>query len=1431
MLRAVAFWVLLIPASVCPAAEKSAEAGDLNLSAAVEVSRQHQAWLSEAEVHLKAGRYAAAIRRLQNVLDAEPAFVPEAQVFENTHIAARRLLETLPPAWKNRYEEQFGGIAREELSAARAKNDHRAGRRVAGRYPSTRAGFEALRLSTIWHFDHGEFLAATAGFRDLSEQPFARRSNTLESADVLRWIIALSQLGLTDEARQIAKRYPKMASQSRAVLDEADAKKPEPLSSLPSSRAVWEQTLPMPEAAGKLVRSMREELEGRGFLPPANFSPIIAGNRVIARSPSEVMAYELSTGEIAWRKSTDSQLVGLAEQGLMAHPQFRHILAGQLAVEAFANRNVGTMTSDGSRVYLVSNDLAHDGFGVPNPWAFDQKARDDWHKRRFSCQLWALDAATGKEAWRSPPALPNRDLQKFSGRIRDPEPGRFFFGPPLPLGDSLFAIVQNEQEIQLDVLAAETGELEWSLPLAMTELPLKTDRKRRRLMCPVVPAGGQLLCPTSAGALAAVDPHSRTCRWIFRYVRDDVSKPIPGAWPPGDASETGRDQWWTGWRDVTVVVHNGIVLLASPESGQLHAISLRTGEPLWTLPRADGLFLANAGEGPVLVIGSKTVRAVNPETGRVVWTVPTPTPGGRGIVRETEMGSTYLLPLKAGGILEIDPARKTARRTFPNSSEPWGNLVTAGEAILMQTHDRLSRLAPLQPDADPPSDSKARLAWVKSEREAGRFREAARVLKELAKEPESQAMDVLRETLLLELSAHPERSPAVASDLEPLLDSSERRIAGWKALAEAQQRASRLRASLESWLKLTEENPTGLASVRDEPALEVEFSRLIQGAIRDLLDAADPGMRRQLEARLNEYRDERLNRRDPFAASRFARQFDQLKWGRELIAEEQHRTGIGQSALEQQLGLWALTEEADDPALKALAFRRLAEDRIAGLRYREAAFFLGQLKDHFAEVKFPEGLTAKEWIEKLPMDSPVHKYLAGENARWIGQARITEDRRPGKPPALYRIPLKAPPGSLCADLDLWLEPAESRSRLQISGGGHSGFWELPISQGAPDYGFLEAWGTGPVLILQDGTNLLGIAPLDDHGEPRPRILWRISLLNGEAEANLFELVGYRQHQPPPGFGVRSGELLDSFLQAIAQVGVVSAQVVVYQNAGRLVAVEPATGKSLWSRKQLPSEAMITGDARHVLLFERGRSRVTVFRTLDGRAVASRDLPPGELLTWWGSRALFREQSADHAAFSLWDAVSGRLVWEQQAPLKSLGFAVDATRWGFITSEGDVTILDGQTGRPLAATKLDSVREPSQVYAAGDEMGLYLAIAHAQGEQSPIVDDLPLRHPILAGSLHAFDRRTGKALWQTDARQFAFPLDQPAVGPVLVLYHREKADQGNPTAIVRCLEKRTGKEIYSAEFSAARETVRWSGHPDRGIFELDAYRNTVRFRYE
>ena len=108
------------------------------------------------------------------------------------------------------------------------------------------------------------------------------------------------------------------------------------------------------------------------------------------------------------------------------------------------------------------------------------------------------------------------------------------------------------------------------------------------------------------------------------------------------------------------------------------------------------------------------------------------------------------------------------------------------------------------------------------------------------------------------------------------------------------------------------------------------------------------------------------------------------------------------------------------------------------------------------------------------------------------------------------MPIEILPGSLCERLDVALD--HEAETLRFQGNGQTTYWDLKLpTENARLRNYLplhRAWGIGPLAIVQVGTDLYGVAPLDEGGEPVPTLLWHADLV-GFALFEFSERVGQR----------------------------------------------------------------------------------------------------------------------------------------------------------------------------------------------------------------------------------------------------------------------------------------------------------------------------------
>ena len=181
---------------------------------------------------------------------------------------------------------------------------------------------------------------------------------------------------------------------------------------------------------------------------------------------------------------------------------------------------------------------------------------------------------TGKLHW---PPLGGAAAVDGSDQFALRQAETFFLGPPLPLTGQLYVLAEAKGEIRLLALDAGSGDLLWSQQLAVVERHILADRRRRLAGASPSYSDGILVCPTSAGAVVAVELATRSLLWGFRYKRPRANHRYL---PMGMMRVPGHGSWQPaqGWCDATVCIAEGRVLVSPVEWDALHCLSLIGGD-------------------------------------------------------------------------------------------------------------------------------------------------------------------------------------------------------------------------------------------------------------------------------------------------------------------------------------------------------------------------------------------------------------------------------------------------------------------------------------------------------------------------------------------------------------------------------------------------------------------------------------------------------------------------------------------------------------------------------------------------------------------------------------------------------------------------------------------------------------------------------------
>ena len=427
--------------------------------------------------------------------------------------------------------------------------------------------------------------------------------------------------------------------------------------------------------------------------------------------------------------------------------------------------------------------------------------------------LVALDVTTqGKYRWR------------VGGANGEDEPalaGAFFLGPPLVLGDELYVLAEIRSDLSLFVLHAQTGRLQWSQQLAhVGQFNILIDVLRRLAAATPSYGDGILVCPTSGGAVVAVDTANRSLLWGFEYPRT-VAGPMYGAIAINGVRPDADQREAISWSDATVTLAEGRVIVTPVEADSIFCLDLLSGQILWKEPRpAASLYVGAVHDGKVLIVGGDQVAALRLVDGKTAWVLPLSGEGqapgremqttGRGFLA----GDSYYLPTTAQ-LLQIDVRSGQLVRALP-TREPLGNLVCYRDQVIslgpesLTTYYRADRLqervaARLQQTPDDPwALEQQALLWLDEGRQADALQALRCALAAYGPDDERReaTQTLLVDTLLATLQQDVIANSALAAEVNGLIDRPLQRERYLRLMAQGLLKAGRAREAFDAFFEL-----------------------------------------------------------------------------------------------------------------------------------------------------------------------------------------------------------------------------------------------------------------------------------------------------------------------------------------------------------------------------------------------------------------------------------------------------------------------------------------------------------------------------------------------------------------------------------------------------------------------------------------------------
>jgi|GEM_PF-6376942 len=614
-------------------------------------------FVETAKKCIETGNYRDGVRYLNELISHEtdnfytPDYINRVTQ-RSLKAEAKRMLKLLPPEGIEVYRQLYEPKARYLLRKAVKENDTGQLSLVASQYQHTKAGWEANYILALDYLDAGEPRQAITKLKAISD---SYGSDALEPTLSLTTAMAQVLAGENERALLLVEKLRKthkqvtIASQVQPIppTDQTVAWLRKNVGVLlggvdpathwtmlhgsPARDAFTEPVVPLLSKRWSIPIFSDKGVEGGYFdrvfdytefliehrkLTIPALHPVISGDTLLMRTAENLIAVNIDTGARKWKTPLASTLGTIDKNTniLPPTPKYEYRNGRRVPVVSDANdkgrilRGVfnrivkdgtfGNLTCDDKLVYAIEDmplvEYSHTspyvqrvGFGA---MVRGNDAQRDSHSAN---RLAAYHIDTGKLAWH------------VGGNFLDwrlPLAGTFFMGPPLPLSGKLYVIGRQGSDVKLFCVDRKQGKLLWEQTLAITPSGAMQQWQQFSGISPSY-ASGILVCPTTAGAIVAVDPSDQSLIWGYRFFSTLSNGPRSRAWAiqqRSSYSSTKSSNLF--WSDSSCLIIGDKIVTFPEESNQFHCIDLRTGDLFWNYtPTAKPLFFKAVGNNRILI--------------------------------------------------------------------------------------------------------------------------------------------------------------------------------------------------------------------------------------------------------------------------------------------------------------------------------------------------------------------------------------------------------------------------------------------------------------------------------------------------------------------------------------------------------------------------------------------------------------------------------------------------------------------------------------------------------------------------------------------------------------------------------------------------------------------------------------------------------------
>lgn len=1470
--------------------------------------REVQRPLNQAAEAIAAENYTEAVSLLGGVLtspETEDFFLPAEYgrgTLMSIKVYALEMVRQLPPRGREIYELRFGSEAAASLEQAVAENNFADVARVAEQFFHTEAGYQAMLLLGRHHLDQGRALQAarcfarvveaTSGSDDMHLEATLLRSTALQRAgremaarDQLEPIlqeppqrsIAVSGESFTMRDRAGRETY---LQQIQAWLDAAGrhqgenkltdwalyggdaARNAVSAGGTPLLDPLWRVPINDAEDEG-LTQQIANQFVDDKLAAISSVHPLVIRDTVLIRTPNKVFGINLQTGKRVWPYPWEDDLFGhslrqdaIATVGVNARKT-------QLLQRLWEDSIYGQMTSDGKQVYFVDGL----GYATMNEFSTAQGVPGQVRVRALSARstnhlvgIQLVDergrSVEGKLAWR---------VGDVNGMDEPRLAGVFFLGPPLPMDGMLYALAEIRDEIQLVVLNQHTGTLEWSQQLASVEEVGTVHNSGIRRLAGAVPSFGEgvLVCPTSAGAVVAIDPATRSLLWGFQFpTRERLSQSAFAANSfRGEEKRPGEK-----WSDGSIIVSNGCALLTPVESNAIYCLDVRTGQMKWDkpLPRNDGLFVAGIRDGIAVIVGHEFVRGVRLDDAIEVWKLSIESigrPSGRAVINDQDL----FLPTTNARLIRLNIDTGQVEQVV-DTERTLGNLVSVQGRIISCHHDFVAAY-----DQDLAAKREAELRLSRNADDARglaiegqlalhdeRWNDAVTALtRSYEISPTAAHASLLTHCLLQGLEDDIPQALDVLAPYEQLLLESPARQQYLRLRIETLINNDRLREGFEVLVQhYLEEVPTAsdsqvsqssLVPQTSEQELSLSQERWAQTIINRIRNQAEPEIWNEIEAQIRQLGQRVLAQRDPSLLERYRLVFGQvlpnaainLQLARHLLANER--------VLEATLSLQQLRQVAN-PQIQAESLVLLMQTAASTDRYAAAANYASQLDEQFQQIELADGRSVPTAVQQMREQNPALDHPTPSSQWPSGEIEISESGdligRTSFP--IEYFPIKSirsqHDGTLPITIDHdrrnegIIRDADGRELLRFS------LRENPAS--VPFYGSSLQTSRyirrDELVVIVSGYDLMAIDLNRVHGTAEDALIWRHSLLPDIVPDPTSRLPKQRLSKKgftsPLGWSVDFA--VDTSWQRLGAIGPLAELGFCYLKRNQLICIHPVSGELLWKRSDIARDSDLIGNEQWIAVLDSDYSAARIFSLVDGKEIKKTELQVARNpLVIYDTRILSYDAREDHVTLQLYDVFSERITWEEVYVSGTRATRVDDDRFAVLEPSGQFTIRSLRDGSELMRAELpeDYDTQSIEVVEMTEALLLFTNDNATSTTLATLTGDKPLKihipneiGPLVKGSVYAFDKQTREFKWTSPAiiHQFCVPDRWTRNSPFipLIRHHQARTERGSISPLhteLVVLDVRDGRLVlHRDDIPQNTSMMHLETSPDRRAVKLE-----------